>query len=87
MKGDKKMKKSNSTPKGLTCLRKGGVLQRSQKEVKYAQRAKLGKRTFDTYPSAYANLAVHQSIVKTLTMPRNQKVAKERASTVSLKNG
>ena len=46
MKGNKKMKKSNPTPKGLTYFRKVERLQRSQKEVKYAQRAKLGQTYF-----------------------------------------
>ena len=48
----------NKMPKGLTYYRKGGKASAKSKVVKFVQREKFGqKRTFDTYPSAYANLA------------------------------
>ena len=56
MKGDKKMKKSNPTPKGLTYFRKGGAASKKSKGSKICPEG-VTKRTFDTYPSAYANLA------------------------------
>jgi len=58
MKGDKKMKKANSIPKGLTYFRKGGAASKKSKGSKICPEGKAwAKRTFDTYPSAYANLA------------------------------
>ena len=58
MKGDKKMKRSNPTPKGLTYFRKGGAASKKSKGSKICPEGKAwAKRTFDTYPSAYANLA------------------------------
>jgi hypothetical protein len=57
MKGRKKMK-GNSTPKGLTYFRKGGAASKKSKGSKICPAGKAwAKRTFDTYPSAYANMA------------------------------
>ena len=57
MKGRKKMK-GNPTPKGLTYFRKGGAASKKSKGSKICPEGKAwAKRTFDTYPSAYANLA------------------------------
>lgn len=57
MKGRKKMK-VNSTPKGLTYFRKGGAASKKSKGSKICPAGKAwAKRTFDTYPSAYANMA------------------------------
>ena len=57
MKGHKKMK-GNSTPKGLTYFRKGGAASKKSKGSKICPAGKAwAKRTFDTYPSAYANMA------------------------------
>ena len=47
------MQKRSGTPKGLTYYRKGGAA-----SSKICPEGKAwAKRTFDTYPSAYANLA------------------------------
>ena len=73
------MQKRSGTPKGLTYYRKGGAASKKSKGSKICPEGKsfLGKRTFDTYPSAYGGLP-HQSIAKTLTMPKSPRVAKER---------
>ena len=48
----------NKMPKGLTYYRKGGKASATSKGSKMCQEGKAwAKRTFDTYPSAYANLA------------------------------
>ena len=78
MKGDKKMKKSNPTPKGLTYFRKVEQLQRNQRGVKFAQKGRLGQNAL-IHPSAYANLAASNT-VKTQTMLKSLKAVKERAS-------
>jgi hypothetical protein len=51
------MKKSDM-PRGLTYYKKGGKASRKSKGSKICPEGKAwAKRTFDTYPSAYANLA------------------------------
>ena len=51
-------RKQNKTPKGLTYFRKGGESSSKSKGSKICPEGKAwAKRTFDTYPSAYANLA------------------------------
>ena len=46
------------TPKGLTYFKKGGAASSKSKGSKICPEGKAwAKRTFDTYPSAYANLA------------------------------
>jgi len=48
----------NKTPKGLTYYRKGGKASSKSKGSKICPEGKAwAKRTFDTYPSAYANMA------------------------------
>ena len=48
----------NKTPKGLTYYRKGGKASAQSKGSKICPEGKAwAKRTFDTYPSAYANMA------------------------------
>ena len=48
----------NKMPKGLTYYRKGGKASAKSKGSKICPEGKAwAKRTFDTYPSAYANLA------------------------------
>ena len=55
--GSKKMKKK-PTPRGLSYFRKGGAASKKSKGSKICPEGKAwAKRTFDTYPSAYANLA------------------------------
>ena len=50
--------KSKRTPKGLTYYKKGGKVSSKSKGRKICPEGEaLAKRTFDTYPSAYANLA------------------------------
>ena len=50
--------KSKRTPKGLTYYKKGGKVSAKSKGSKICPEGKAwAKRTFDTYPSAYANLA------------------------------
>jgi len=50
--------KSRSTPKGLTYYKNGGKVSSTSKGSKICPEGKAwAKRTFDTYPSAYANLA------------------------------
>lgn len=45
-------------PKGLTYYRKGGAASKKSKGSKICPAGKSwAKRTFDTYPSAYANMA------------------------------
>ena len=52
------MQKRSGTPKGLTYYRKGGAASKKSKGSKICPEGKAwAKRTFDTYPSAYANLA------------------------------
>tara|TARA_R110000824_G_scaffold266031_1_gene454959 strand:- start:1033 stop:1245 length:213 start_codon:yes stop_codon:yes gene_type:complete len=47
-----------SIPKGLTYYRKGGGVSKKSKGSKICAAGKAwAKRTFDTYPSAYANMA------------------------------
>tara|TARA_R100000234_G_scaffold52973_1_gene31843 strand:+ start:869 stop:1087 length:219 start_codon:yes stop_codon:yes gene_type:complete len=47
-----------SMPKGLTYYRKGGGASKKSKGSKICPAGKAwAKRTFDTYPSAYANMA------------------------------
>jgi|TARA_R100001163_G_C4974902_1_gene133374 mannose/cellobiose epimerase-like protein (N-acyl-D-glucosamine 2-epimerase family) len=54
----KKKKPKDVMPKGLTYYRKGGKASRKSKGSKICPEGKAwAKRTFDTYPSAYANLA------------------------------
>ena len=49
---------SNSKSCGLTYYRKGGEVSSKSKGSKICPEGKAwAKRTFDTYPSAYANLA------------------------------
>ena len=53
----KKMKKGDM-PRGLTYYKKGGKASRKSKGSKICPEGKAwAKRTFDTYPSAYANMA------------------------------
>ena len=48
----------NKMPKGLTYYKKGGAASKKSKGSKICPEGKAwAKRTFDTYPSAYANLA------------------------------
>tara|TARA_R100000541_G_C1836960_1_gene75231 strand:- start:60 stop:335 length:276 start_codon:yes stop_codon:yes gene_type:complete len=50
--------KKNDMPKGLTYYKKGGKASSKSKGSKICPEGKAwAKRTFDTYPSAYANLA------------------------------
>jgi hypothetical protein len=50
--------KKNDMPRGLTYYKKGGKASRKSKGSKICPEGKAwAKRTFDTYPSAYANLA------------------------------
>ena len=54
MPGTSKMK----TPRGLSYFRKGGAASKKSKGSKICPEGKAwAKRTFDTYPSAYANMA------------------------------
>jgi hypothetical protein len=51
-------KKNMDMPRGLTYFRKGGAASRKSKGSKICPAGKAwAKRTFDTYPSAYANMA------------------------------
>jgi len=51
-------KPPNDMPKGLTYYKKGGKASSKSKGSKICPEGKAwAKRTFDTYPSAYANLA------------------------------
>ena len=51
-------RKTKGTPKGLSYFRKGGDASKKSKGSKICPEGKAwAKRTFDTYPSAYANLA------------------------------
>ena len=50
--------KKGDMPRGLTYYKKGGEASRKSKGSKICPEGKAwAKRTFDTYPSAYANLA------------------------------
>ena len=50
--------KLKGVPKGLTYFKKGGAASKKSKGSKICPAGKAwGKRTFDTYASAYANLA------------------------------
>ena len=52
------MQKRSGTPKGLTYYKRGGKVSKKSKGSKICPEGKAwAKRTFDTYPSAYANLA------------------------------
>ena len=51
-------KKNMDMPVGLTYYRKGGAASKKSKGSKICPSGKAwAKRTFDTYPSAYANMA------------------------------
>tara|TARA_R100001015_G_C4515131_1_gene85685 strand:- start:201 stop:485 length:285 start_codon:yes stop_codon:yes gene_type:complete len=57
-KSPSKRKTKMDMPKGLTYYRKGGKASKKSKGSKICPEGKAwAKRTFDTYPSAYANLA------------------------------
>ena len=48
----------SKTPKGVSYFRKGGAASKKSKGSKICPEGKAwAKRTFDTYPSAYANMA------------------------------
>jgi|TARA_R100001129_G_scaffold176660_1_gene150857 mannose/cellobiose epimerase-like protein (N-acyl-D-glucosamine 2-epimerase family) len=50
--------KKKDLPRGLTYFKKGGAASKKSKGSKICPEGKAwAKRTFDTYPSAYANLA------------------------------
>jgi len=50
--------KKDDMPRGLTYFRKGGAASKKSKGSKICPSGKAwAKRTFDTYPSAYANMA------------------------------
>jgi|TARA_R110002012_G_scaffold238003_1_gene411792 mannose/cellobiose epimerase-like protein (N-acyl-D-glucosamine 2-epimerase family) len=50
--------KKNGLPRGLTYFKKGGAASKKSKGSKICPSGKAwAKRTFDTYPSAYANMA------------------------------
>ena len=50
--------KSEDMPRGLTYYKKGGRVSKKSKGSKICPEGKAwAKRTFDTYPSAYANMA------------------------------
>ena len=50
--------KLRDIPKGLTYFKKGGAASKKSKGSKICPAGKAwAKRTFDTYPSAYANMA------------------------------
>ena len=50
--------KNKAIPKGLTYFKNGGGASKKSKGSKICPEGKAwAKRTFDTYPSAYANLA------------------------------
>mgnify|MGYP000144221309 CR=1 FL=1 len=51
-------RKKDDMPRGLTYFRKGGAASKKSKGSKICPSGKAwAKRTFDTYPSAYANMA------------------------------
>ena len=51
-------KKKTLTPKGLTYFKRGGEASSKSKGSKICPKGKAwAQRTFDTYPSAYANMA------------------------------
>ena len=53
-----KRKVKMDMPKGLTYYKKGGKVSKKSKGSKICPEGKAwAKRTFDTYPSAYANMA------------------------------
>ena len=48
----------NGLPRGLTYYKKGGAASKKSKGSKICPKGKAwAQRTFDTYPSAYANMA------------------------------
>ncbi len=50
--------KKNGLPRGLTYYKKGGAASKKSKGSKICPAGKAwAMRTFDTYPSAYANMA------------------------------
>ena len=50
--------KRDDMPRGLSYFRKGGAASKKSKGSKICPAGKAwAKRTFDTYPSAYANMA------------------------------
>ena len=54
--------KKGDMPRGLTYYKKGGKASRKSKGSKICPEGKAwAKRTFDTYPSAYANLAASKN--------------------------
>jgi len=54
----KSSQKKNDLPRGLTYFRKGGAASKKSKGSKICPAGKAwAERTFDTYPSAYANMA------------------------------
>ena len=68
--------------KGKESLRKAkkvGQHLKTQKLAKYAQRARLGQSAPLIHTQAHMQILPHQSIAKTLTMPKSPRVAKERA--------
>ena len=71
-----KRSKSNKTPRGLTYFRKGGEASSKSKGSKICPKGKAwAKRTFDTYPSAYANMAASKDCKE----PKYAKKAKGKA--------
>ena len=51
-------RKTKITPKGLTYFKNGGEASKKSKGSKICPAGKAwAERTFDTYPSAYANMA------------------------------
>ena len=51
-------RKKDVMPRGLSYFRKGGAASKKSKGSKICPSGKAwAKRTFDTYPSAYANMA------------------------------
>jgi len=54
----KSPQKRDDMPRGLSYFRKGGAASKKSKGSKICPSGKAwAKRTFDTYPSAYANMA------------------------------
>ena len=54
----KSSQKKSDLPRGLTYFRKGGAASKKSKGSKICPAGKAwAERTFDTYPSAYANMA------------------------------
>ena len=68
----------------LICA-KGAKYQKNQKEVRFAQREKRGQKELLTHILLLTQIWLLPNIVKTLTMLRNQKVAKGRAGNGEVK--